>query len=152
MLLMVPVVMVLLGAGLTAYSGASKASDITRFRSTLVSHGFVAESASAAVAWAVAAVELASGGLAIFLSCVHRTRWRAAVLLMSVFVALAVYTTVLSIRPPARPAGCGCGWSKRVVDDWKPIAIQNWAVASVLGVCALSMRRRWVSENSDARL
>ena len=86
-------------------------------------------------AWAIPLAELSAAAGTLWLLLSSRHIRRAAIPLLAAFGALTLYATVLSVSPPARPAGCGCGLSSTPINNWWPLAIRNGACTAVIAAC-----------------
>jgi hypothetical protein len=109
-----------------------KLSDLAVFEGVLVRQGLVPRWAAPVVATGVAIGECIAGACALVCVLCGRVRQGAAIM-TGVFVLLACYAAVLTIRPPATPTPCGCGVSGRPVERWWPIAARNAGIAMLFG-------------------
>jgi len=121
-------------------SAFGKFSSLETFHEALRAHALVPRALLPFTTWAMPILELSVGALAIWRLLTTGSTRAPAVALLVVFVMLTAYTTVLAIRPPAEPAGCGCGLSRAVVEHWWPLAVRNGVAAAILVACALGVR------------
>lgn len=133
-------------------SGVQKFLDLDAFRALLIEHAVLPAGIVPVSAWLVPAAELCLGVLAVWNLCTGESsaRTRAACLgVAAMFALLALYATVLAVRPPAKPAGCGCGFSFRAIENWTPIAVRNTVVLGTLLLCTGVLA--WVARRERAR-
>lgn len=130
-----------IGAAAWLLAGATvKLGDLPRFEHVLAQHGVVEWRAAPIVAMAVPIGESIAAACALV--CVLCGRGRAGAAIMTgVFVLLALYAGVLTVRPPAMPTPCGCGVSGAPVQHWRPIAASNAGIAVLFGGFAVLCAR-----------
>lgn len=131
-------------AGWLLWSAILKLVDGSAFRASLRAQDLLPPATLPAVACAVPCVELILAGWAILDAVAGSPRLRVPALALAVlFLVFAAYAAVLTFRPPPKPTGCGCGWSRAIVTDWRPIAARNAGLAVVLalGAWAVGARR-----------
>jgi len=141
---------ILLAAAIMLLAFATnKAEDLAEFRATITAHGLLP--ASAAPVAATAAVSL-EAGLAILalVALAYRRPALACTILGAWFAVLALYCLGLVLDPPAKPVGCGCGFSSTPVASWLPLFVGNGGAAIGLA-CAgawLGMQTRPASASA----
>lgn len=129
-------------AGIMIYSGVTKATDIPAFARLLNAQGLIPADAAIASAWSVTIAEIAVGAVGLYFATSSRQRPLGGLVVGAMFAALSIYATVLWLKPPAKPTGCGCAWSRRVVEDWGPLAARNWGCVAGMGFATVLVRRR----------
>lgn len=115
-----------------AVAAGLKLVDPAHFRSALVAQGAITGRWLTIALWGAPSLELASSAIALPAMVHHRLRV-AALTIASVFLGLASYALYLDRHTPPSPAPCGCGLSRRPVEHWAPIALQNALIGTAFG-------------------
>jgi len=126
----------LCAAAVLIVAGVSKLLDPAAFRTALEAHGVVPPIGASAAVIAAPALEFLVACAALWALLCRRTA-RACGLCAAVFAVLAAYCLVLTIRPPVRPSGCGCGFTTRTVETWAPLLAANASASGMLACLAL---------------
>ncbi|MBL8759207.1 MAG: hypothetical protein JNK35_12340 [Phycisphaerae bacterium] len=126
----------LCAAAVLIVAGTSKLLDPASFRKALEAHGVVPPIGASAAVLAAPALEFLVACAAVWALLCRRTA-RACGLCAAVFAGLAAYCLALTIRPPVRPSGCGCGFTTQTVESWAPLLATNASASAVLACLAL---------------
>ena len=123
--------MLIAGGGLLVFAAYVKATDIGAFTLAVVRHGIVPTGIAPSLALGFVILEIIVGALVVFL-VLGPGKGRAATLALSVFfAALAGYSLIVALHPPAKPAPCGCGLWMAPVNDWRVLVVQNSTVSAI---------------------
>lgn len=124
-------------AALFMLTGFAKIADSQGFVTTVQTHGVLSTWTASLVAPAIAWIEVivALGALWGAANGQGLRAWIGAAALL--FGAFSVYAWFLVVAPPAKPVGCGCGFSKAPVEDWSWVAWRNTGGTVLLGLLAL---------------
>jgi uncharacterized membrane protein len=133
----------LVGCGAFLYTGITKFTGLQAVSGAVAKHGVVPISMARSAAIGVGVVEVGCGvvGLALLAMNLHRHLSKVLMLAAGLLAVFALYATWLTIEPPVMKAPCGCGDSTRIIEDWTPLAIRNWALAGVCACMGLWARR-----------
>lgn len=118
-------------------SGWEKVLQPGVFRGLLAAHGLFAVEGADLVAWVVPILEIGSAAGSVWALCRGSSRV-AARWLVPVCVALVAYSGALTLHPPPKPAGCGCGLTSAPVEHWGLVFARNSGL--LLVVLASSMQ------------
>lgn len=123
------------------FAGFSKIQTWSDFIRDVQNHGVVPSTLVQPLGVAFISIELLTGLAALCLALrQHRTGAAPCLLLAVFFAGLTSYCLVLCMHPPAIRSGCGCGFSRTLVQDWTPLAIRNAAAASAFLLASLVLR------------
>lgn len=112
--------------------------DLTAFRTSLTAHGALGSSAIPVLAMLVPSSELAVGIVATWLLVIGRAS-RSCIVVSVPFLIFFVYALWIHGHPPLKPAACGCGWSRKPVENWLLVAAINAGVGcSLLATACLA--------------
>ena len=124
------------GAITFLFLGLSKLTSPSNLEAALISQGVFPVAAALPLAISVAVIELAAGGLCMYLLLRHgAARWVAAILAL-VILPMAVYASWLVAHPPPAPTSCGCGFRRDTPADWFSIALTNGSTVALFAVMA----------------
>ncbi|MCI0432955.1 MAG: hypothetical protein L0271_04800, partial [Gemmatimonadetes bacterium] len=135
---------VLIAAPMLIAAAFGKIVDPDSFRAAIEGHGLVPASLHGLLVVGVPVVELCFGVRALWLLARHDDGRAAALTLLTPYVLLLGYTSMLWMDPPVEPASCGCGLSVAPVQSWGYHVVLNGAVAALLAVCG-----RWTATPTD---
>lgn len=125
-------------AALFLLSGFAKIADTSGFVATVQAHGVVSASVANLVGIALPWLEVLVGVVALWSAANGSGHHRSILSATLLFGAFSAYAWFLVVTPPTKPAGCGCGFSRALVEDWSWIAWRNTAATVLLGVIALT--------------
>jgi len=132
---------VLLSALGLIVAAALKIQDIGAFHDALDGHGVLPAFLLDFAPLTILGFEVFAGVVGLWL--IVRHQWRTAALVsVMVYTGFALYATALTIRPPASPVPCGCGFSSGVVESWFPLAVRNTLFVSFLLAAGFLLRNR----------
>lgn len=124
------------------YSSFAKLAQFGDFETAVRRQGLVPETLVLAFCRTIIGIELVMGTTVLYFCTLPHKACALAPLILAVFFALVTcYCTALCIYPPEVASGCGCGFSRRLIEDWRPLAAQNGAFTVGCGLAAVIVRR-----------
>jgi|GEM_PF-1771477 len=123
-----------------AFLASTKLLAMEEFVGIITAHGVVPAAGAELAAWAVVAIEFGVAALVARDAADLRRVSRPLTLLAGLLALFAIYAFVLTVSPPPAPVGCGCGWSRQVVEDWSTVCLRNSVGATVCALAAIAGR------------
>ncbi len=116
-------------------AAALKVQNLGAFQEAIGGHGVLPGFVLDFAPLAIVGFEAFVGAAGLWLIVHHQ--WRTAALVnMMIYLGFALYAIALTVRPPASPVPCGCGFSSGVVESWFPLAVRNAGFFSFLLLAA----------------
>lgn len=136
------ITLVLVGSVIFLISGFEKIVSITPFADVVAQQGVISISRAVQVAWLVAICEIGVSVVALLWIAIGCRLAAAAAPLGLWCLVLACYATVMTVRPPPKKVGCGCGTLAGADVNWETRAVSLGGAAVLYGLVAVGVSTR----------